>query len=76
MPMDEVIRAIEETDAENIQDVLQAVIGRYRKLYPQWRILLLSADPSDAGKRNKQFLKLISKAEQISGIKRHDFPLR
>lgn len=39
MPMDEVIRAIEQTDAENIQDVMQAAMGRYRELYPEWKML-------------------------------------
>ena len=36
MPMDELIRAIGQVDAENIQDLVNAVIGRYRELYPQW----------------------------------------
>ena len=35
MSMDEVIRAIEQTDAENIQDVMQAAMRRYREPYPQ-----------------------------------------
>lgn len=34
MPMDEIIRAIEQTDAENMQDMLQATMKRYRELYP------------------------------------------
>ena len=66
--MDEVIRAIEQAEADNIQDLMQAAMGRYRELYPQWRILFLAANPNDTDKRNRKFLKLISQAEKISGI--------
>lgn len=68
MQMEEVIRAIKQAEADNIQDLLQAAMGRYRELYPRWRMLFISADPNDTGKQNRKFLKLISKAEQISGI--------
>ena len=68
MQMDEVIRAIEQAGEDNIQDLLQAVMERYRELYPQWRMLFLSADPNNTDERNWEFLKLISAAEQIAGI--------
>lgn len=63
MPMDEVIRAIEQTDAENIQDVMQAAMKRYRELYPQWKMLFLSADSCVADPHSKAILALIREAE-------------
>ena len=67
MQMYEVIRTIEGAGEDNIQDLLQAVMGRYRQLYPQWRMLFISADPNNADERNQEFLELISRAEQIAG---------
>ena len=65
MPMDEVIRAIEKTDTENIQDVLQATIGRYRELYPGWKILFLSTDCAAMDQRSQKILELMCQIEQI-----------
>ena len=63
MPMDEVIRAIESTDKENMQDVLQATMERYRALYPEWEILVVSA-PKDANDElSKEILEFIAKIE-------------
>lgn len=42
MSMDEVIRAIEMVDAENMQDVLDAVMARHRELYPDDNLVILS----------------------------------
>ena len=42
MQMDEVIRAIEMMDAENMQDVLDAVRKRHEELYPLWAFVMLS----------------------------------
>ena len=64
MPMDEVIRAIERTDEENLQDVLQALLGRYRELYPRWRFLFLSADTNAKDEASKKILNLIQQAEE------------
>lgn len=64
MPMDEVIRGIEETDVENLQDVLQALMGRYRELYPRWRFLFLSADTNATDQVSKTILELIQQAEE------------
>ena len=64
MPMDEVIRAIEQTDTENMQDLLQATMKRYRELYPQWEIMFISADTQATDERSKQVLELISYAQE------------
>lgn len=45
MPTDELIRAIEQTDPENLQDILDAVICRYRELNPGWEFFYFSRDP-------------------------------
>lgn len=65
MSMDEVIRAIEQTDAENIQDVMQAAMRRYRELYPQWRMLFLSADLNASDERSQKITELIRKADKL-----------
>ena len=65
MPMDEVIRAIERTDVENMQDLLQATIKRYRELYPDWKILFLSAKADAADEVSKAILELIRMADAL-----------
>ena len=42
MQIDEVIRAIEKVESENMQDILDAVEKRHRKLYPKWELVILS----------------------------------
>ena len=64
MPMDEIIRGIERADVEDVQDILQALLGRYRGLYPQWRFLFLSADTNAKDETSKTVLKLIQQAEE------------
>lgn len=44
MPMDEIVRGIEKTDIENMQDVIQVAIARYQELYSDWRIMFVPAD--------------------------------
>ncbi len=73
MPMDEIIRGIEQTDIENMQDVIQAAIGRYRELYPDWRILFVSADTNATDERSRELLELIRKADGIFAKKRMAF---
>ena len=68
MPMDELIRAIERTDAENIQDLMHAAMERYRELYPQWRMIFLSAPVDATDERSKAALELIRQAEKIFNI--------
>ena len=65
MPMDEVIRAIEQTDAENMQDVMQAAMKRYRELYPDWKMVFLSAKCDAQDARSRGALELICKAEEL-----------
>ena len=67
MPMDEVIRAIEQTDVENMRDVLQATMKRYRELYPEWKILFLSAKADATDERSQAILELIRKAHELLG---------
>lgn len=67
MPMDEVIRAIEQTDIENMQDLLQATMKRYRELYPEWKILFLSAKADATDERSQAILELIRKAHELLG---------
>lgn len=64
MPMDEVIRAIEQTDIENMQDLLQATMKRYRELYPQWEIMFISADTQATDERSKIMLEIISQVQE------------
>lgn len=66
MPMDEVIRAIERADVEDIQDLLQATMKRYRELYPEWKILYLSAKADAEDAYSKAILDVIRMAEAIS----------
>ena len=68
MPMDEVIRAIEKADRENIQDVLRAVMGRYRELYPDWKMQFISVDPNATDKRSVRHRKWMLLTEQILEI--------
>lgn len=67
MPMDEVIRAIEQTDIENMQDLLEATMKRYRELYPEWRMLFLSAKADATDERSQAILELIRKAHELLG---------
>lgn len=67
MPMDEVIRAIEQTDVENMQDLLQATMKRYRELYPEWKMLFLSAKGDATDERSQAVLEWIRKAHGIFG---------
>ena len=64
MPMDEIIRGIEKADVENMQDVLKAVLERYRELYPDWEILLVSAKKDATDDLSKEILDFISKIEK------------
>ena len=67
MPMDEVIRAIEQTDVEDMQDLVQAAMKRYRELYPECRMLFLSAKADATDERSQAILELIRKAHELLG---------
>ena len=68
MPMDEVIRAIEKADKEDIQDILHAAMERYRELYPDWKIQFVSVDPNAMDERSVKLRKWMLLAEQIFEI--------
>ena len=38
------IQYIKNAKPEELEDIMQAVLGRYRELYPNWEILFLSLD--------------------------------
>ena len=65
MPIDEVIRVIEQVDEENIQDIISAVINRYRELYPNWRFLFLSANPEATDEGSLKILSLMDRADEL-----------
>lgn len=67
MPMDEVIRTIEQASTEEIQDLLQSVIGRYRELYPDWRILFVSVDQNATDEQSREVLKFVDKINHECG---------
>lgn len=60
MPMDELIRAIGQVDAENIQDLVNAFIGRYRELYPQWDIVFFSLEKGEEEARRQKVEQILS----------------
>ncbi len=65
MSVDEIIKAIENTTKGEISGVVIATIEKYRKEYPDWKILFLSVetDASDPGSR--ELRALICKANEI-----------
>lgn len=68
MPMDEVIRAIEKADKEDIQDILHTAMERYRKLYPEWKIQFISVDPNATDERSAKICNWLHVLEQIFEI--------
>ena len=68
MPMDEVIRAIERADREDIQDILHAVMERYRELYPDWKMQFISVDLNAMDERSVKIRNWLHAAEQIFEI--------
>lgn len=67
MPMDELIRGIEQMGTENMQDLLDAVTRRFRQLYPGYSLLILSLPENDPEERKKQLdsaWKLIQQTQQ------------
>ena len=60
-------KSIERTDVENMQDLIQAAMTRYRELYPDWRILFLSAKADATDERSQAILNLIREAYELLG---------
>ena len=48
-----ILKFIERTDDQEIQDVIQAVIRRYALAFPDWEVMFLSL-PKDPQKREAQ----------------------
>ena len=66
--MDEVIRAIEKADREDIQDILHAAMERYRELYPEWKMQFISVDPNATDERSMKICNWLHTAKQIFEI--------
>ena len=54
MPMDEVIHAIERAGTEDMQDILDVVVKRYRMLYPNYSFAIISLPKYDKEEQIKQ----------------------
>lgn len=52
------IQYIKNAKPEELEDIMQAVLGRYRELYPNWEILFLSLDKKD--NKNDQIDNIIA----------------
>jgi hypothetical protein len=61
--MSDIINEIGQMGAEQIGDVLQAALDRYKELYPQWEVSLLSL--SKAEDRNAQMENIIHMLEEM-----------
>lgn len=64
MPMDEVIREIEQMDSENMQDVLDALMRRYRKVFPGYSLLILTLQ-DDPRNRSEQLAEITGMLEKM-----------
>ena len=55
------INEINNTDRSNINDVLNAAINRYRQLYPDWEISLISIEKeSDRDYEIEKMIELLN----------------
>lgn len=55
------INEINNTDRSNINDVLNAAINRYRQLYPDWEISLISIEKeSDRDSEIEKMIELLN----------------
>lgn len=64
MQMDELIRAIERVDSENIQDLLDKVLARYRQLHEDYTLVLISlpkGDPEEYERKLNKTMELLRK---------------
>ena len=67
MPMDEVIRAIEAADLENIQDLLQTAVRRYKELYPQWRVVFFTVKSDELDDDEEKITDILKIAYRLGG---------
>jgi hypothetical protein len=61
--MSDIINEIGQMGAEQIGDVLQAALDRYKELYPQWEMSLLSMNKAED--RNEQLDNIIRMLERM-----------
>ncbi|MBQ9148043.1 MAG: hypothetical protein IJX69_00570 [Oscillospiraceae bacterium] len=59
LPLQEVLKQIENADDDAISQIIQAVIRRYKQVYPGWEVVFLSLPLDDAAQRRKQLADLI-----------------
>ena len=59
----ELLNEIKHVGKEEIQDVVQAVLERYRELYPEWDINVFSLEKSKD--KNEQLDRIIGLAEKL-----------
>ena len=61
------INEINNTDRSNINDVLNAAINRYRQLYPDWEISLISIEKeSDRDSEIEKMIELLNNCRKQS----------
>ena len=59
----EILRRIERADDLEIGEVIQAVIRRYQKIYPEWEAIFLTIPRNDPEER-KRIMEMILSIEQ------------
>lgn len=59
----DLLEEIKRIEKEQIQDVLQAVLARWRELYPDWDINIFSLEKSED--KNTQLDRVIALAEKL-----------
>jgi len=60
------LQEIKNAKPEEMEDILQAVMERYRQIYPDWEIMFLSLDKKE--NRNAQIDAVIKLLEQMKKI--------
>ena len=61
--MQYIIEEIEKANADAIEDLLKAVLARYRVLYPDWEVSTVSVLKSED--RNEQLDRIIEMLEKM-----------
>ncbi|MBQ8580335.1 MAG: hypothetical protein IJ448_06550 [Oscillospiraceae bacterium] len=57
-----VLQYIRQADEEEIQELLQASIKRYKSLYPDWEIYFFSLKANDEAERREQLRQILRMA--------------
>ena len=64
MLLDEVIETIEQSNASEIQKIVEVTIRKYHDLYPEWRILFVLVDSNATDERSRELLEFIRSVDQ------------